>query len=138
MWRTIWMYAALALAFLLLLRLSRMAYISGSAPFEWILAGVAGVFLFLGMVLFRLGKQKTIQPDVDHQKLRQLGLSQREYEVLCAVCKGFSNREIAESLYITESTVKTHVSNLLVKLDARRRTELMHKARALNLTPDRV
>ena len=75
---------------------------------------------------------------MDHQKLRQLGLSQREYEVLCAVCKGFSNREIAESLYITESTVKTHVSNLLVKLDARRRTELMHKARALNLTPDRV
>ena len=132
------MYAALALAFLLLLRLSRMAYISGSAPFEWILAGVAGVFLFLGMVLFRLGKQKTVQPGVDHQKLRQLGLSQREYEVLCAVCKGFSNREIAESLYITESTVKTHVSNLLVKLDARRRTELMHKARALNLTPDRV
>ena len=86
------------------------------------------------MALTRWGKKPAPTPEPDIRKKEQLGLSNRELEVLRAVCKGMSNREIGEALFISESTVKTHVSNLLAKLDVKRRTQLMGKARALNLT----
>ncbi len=50
-------------------------------------------------------------------------LSERELEVLKLVAAGFSNREIAKALYITEGTVKNHISNVLRKLDLRDRTQ---------------
>ncbi|WP_088340288.1 response regulator transcription factor [Robiginitalea sediminis] len=133
MWRTIWVFSALILAILILLRLSRMAYLGHLLRIEWLLAGVAALFLILGMALTRSGKKPapTLGPDI--RKKEQLGLSNRELEVLTAVCQGMSNREIGEALFISESTVKTHVSNLLAKLDVKRRTQLVGKARALNL-----
>ncbi|MEM9327658.1 MAG: response regulator transcription factor [Bacteroidota bacterium] len=63
----------------------------------------------------------------------KLGISQRELEVLQQMSHGFSNKEIADKLFIAESTVKTHVSSLLVKLHAKRRTEAIHKARDYRL-----
>ena len=72
----------------------------------------------------------------DRRKVEQLGLTPREYEVLTALCEGLSNREIASRLFITESTVKTHVSNLLLKLDVSRRTQLIGRAKALHLLPE--
>ncbi|THE12099.1 response regulator transcription factor [Bacillus timonensis] len=50
-------------------------------------------------------------------------LTNRELDVLKEIAKGKSNKEIASSLYITEKTVKTHVSNLLGKLDLTDRTQ---------------
>ena len=50
-------------------------------------------------------------------------LSEREVEVLRLVAAGSSNREIARELYITEGTVKNHISNILRKLDLRDRTQ---------------
>jgi DNA-binding NarL/FixJ family response regulator len=60
-------------------------------------------------------------------------LTERELDVLRALAGGLSNREIADRLVITEGTVKTHVSNVLGKLDARDRTQAVLKAQALNL-----
>jgi DNA-binding NarL/FixJ family response regulator len=51
------------------------------------------------------------------------GLSPRELDVLRQLAVGKSNPEIAEALYIGRGTVRTHVSNILTKLDARTRTE---------------
>ena len=55
-------------------------------------------------------------------------LTRREREVLHLICAGFSNREIADLLRLAEGTVKNHVSNLLLKLDARDRTRAALKA----------
>ncbi|TRX59630.1 response regulator transcription factor [Fulvivirga sp. M361] len=78
-------------------------------------------------------KQKTEAILLNQEKAHQLDLSKREYEVLIEMVDGKSNKEIAETLFISESTVKTHVSNLFIKLDAKRRTEAIHKARNLDL-----
>jgi DNA-binding CsgD family transcriptional regulator len=54
---------------------------------------------------------------------RMLEPSQRELEVLRLLAQGMTNREIAETLYISPHTVKEHVSNILMKLDASDRTQ---------------
>jgi NarL family two-component system response regulator LiaR len=65
--------------------------------------------------------------------LAQTGISKREYEVLELMAQGMSNREIAEKLFVSLNTVKTHTSNLFVKLDAKRRTQAIQKAKELGL-----
>jgi len=63
------------------------------------------------------------------------GLTQREIEVLQLIAEGKSNQEIAAAMYVSQNTVKTHVSNLFSKLDVQRRTQAVQKARALKLIP---
>ena len=60
-------------------------------------------------------------------------LSERELEILRLLAAGDSNKEIAAALYITEGTVKNHVTNILGKLDARDRTQAALRARELGL-----
>ena len=64
-----------------------------------------------------------------------LGLSDRELEVLHELAAGRSNKEIAARLHVSPNTVKTHVARVLDKLDARRRTEAIRRARELGLLP---
>ncbi len=63
-------------------------------------------------------------------------LSARELEVLRHVAAGASNREIAAALYLTEGTVKNHVTSVLTKLDVRDRTQAALRAHALGLVDD--
>jgi two-component system, NarL family, response regulator LiaR len=63
-------------------------------------------------------------------------LTEREYEVLCLVAQGLSNREIAEKLVISEKTVKTHISSLLGKLGQEDRTRLAIYAIKKGLVPE--
>ena len=59
------------------------------------------------------------------EQFKSYNLTTREIEVLQELAKGSSNLEIASMLYLSESTVKTHVSNILFKLQAKRRTEVI-------------
>lgn len=73
--------------------------------------------------------------ELDQEKITQLGISTREYEVLELIAKGNSNQEIADYLFISLNTVKTHSSNLFSKLDVKRRTQAVQQARALRILP---
>ncbi len=65
---------------------------------------------------------------VNEAELEKLNLSKREYEVLQLLVKGYSNAEIAAQLFLSVSTIKTHISNLFVKLDVKSRTQAIEKA----------
>lgn len=71
---------------------------------------------------------------IDQAELEKLKLTPREYEVLQLMVKGHSNAEIAESLFLSLSTIKTHASNLFVKMDVSSRTKAIEKAKRLRLT----
>jgi ATP/maltotriose-dependent transcriptional regulator MalT len=65
----------------------------------------------------------------------QLELSKREMEILNLLAQGYSNQEIAATLFISLSTVKTHNQNLFEKLDVKRRIQAVEKAKRLQLIP---
>jgi len=64
-----------------------------------------------------------------------LGITARELEILTLVARGFSNREIATQLFVSENTVKTHCARAFDKLGAARRTQAVHRGKELGLLP---
>ena len=70
---------------------------------------------------------------IDYEQIKKVGLTQREHDVLVKMADGLSNQEIAQQLFLSESTVKTHVSNILFKLDAKRRTQAIQSAKKLKI-----
>jgi len=67
--------------------------------------------------------------------LAELPLTSREQDVFQLLAQGASNRQIAETLTITENTVKTHVRNVLEKLELHSRSEVAAYARRLSSSP---
>ena len=75
-----------------------------------------------------------IAPFVADPAVRErLGITPRELEILQAIAAGLSNREIAEQLFVSENTVKTHSSRLFEKLSAKRRTQAVEHAKRAGL-----
>lgn len=65
--------------------------------------------------------------------IRTLGLSERELEVLQLLAQGLSNQEMADALFVSISTIKTHLLHLYQKLDVTRRTQAIRKAKSLQI-----
>jgi two-component system, NarL family, response regulator LiaR len=72
---------------------------------------------------------------VDETRVRALGITPRELEILQHIARGMSTREIAAALFVSENTVKTHASRLLDKLGVNRRIKAVEAARSLGLIP---
>jgi len=133
--KTIGIFSALIIALLLLFQLSKYSVLSSNTSIEFVIAIISLIFFVLGVIINKkvLHKEKTTTQKIEHQKIEQLGISNREYEVLCQIAIGLSNKEIAQKLFVSESTIKTHVSNLFVKLNAKRRTQAIQIAKELQI-----
>jgi DNA-binding NarL/FixJ family response regulator len=133
--KTVFVFALLILALLLLFKLSTYSIISGDTTTEIAVGGIAIVFFIIGLFFNKKKrvKQKSITSEIDLKKVKQLEITSREYEVLKEIAAGLSNKEIAEKLFVSESTIKTHVSGLLLKLNAKRRTQAIQKAKELQI-----
>ena len=131
-------FGLLAVAFLLLVQLSKYSWLTYRWDTELVLLLIAVALIGLGFVIHQyvtIRKRSHEHFDADNVDYGKFGISAREYDVLVGMSDGLSNLQIADKLFISENTVKTHVSNLLLKLDARRRTEAMVKAREKGLIP---
>ncbi|MGB0523631.1 MAG: response regulator transcription factor [Flammeovirgaceae bacterium] len=144
--QTILRYGLLVVALLILTQLSKFSLFYQNSISEGSVLLFAILFLILGVYL---GKQLLIKPKplssekalVQSQKstleletqLKSLQISKREMEVLELIAEGLSNKEIGERLFLSESTIKTHVSNLLSKLNVKRRTQAIVKAKEMGI-----
>jgi len=129
--KTILVFALLSFAIFLLFQISKYVVLSEGLQIEIIIAIMAVVFLIIGIYINKrsLHKFKPTSKEIDHQKISELDITKREYQVLEAISEGLSNKEIADKLFLSESTIKTHVSSLLVKLNAKRRTQALQIAK---------
>src|SRR5262245_12331679 len=104
----------------------------------------AGLGIWLGLKLTRHKETVVVKEvpvvvaapfELNQRKLAELGVTPRELEILHLIAAGLSNREIAEKLFVSENTVKTHSSRLFDKLSARRRTQAVQIGKAMGLIP---
>jgi DNA-binding CsgD family transcriptional regulator len=138
----------IALAVLLVLvKWVELSFIFINYPIEIYVSIIAVIFTALGIWLaLKLTKPKTNTVIVEKQvpasgfvfnetQQKQLRISSRELEVLQLMAQGLSNQQIADSLFVSVPTIKTHANNLFLKLDAERRTQAIEKAKKLSLIP---
>ena len=133
-------FGLLSLCLLLLFKISEIGFIRGDVRLEIIVAIVAVIFFFAGLY-FNHRSRKAKNPAspinegsfINYEEIKKSGLTQREHDVLQKMTEGLSNAEIAQQLFVSESTIKTHVSNILLKLDAKRRTQAVRIARELKI-----
>jgi len=140
--RTILLYGIAMAALIGLLKVVEYKYFVRDIPLEFYVGIIALLFTALGIWAgLRLTRPKVVEVLVDgpfvrdEEALKRQGISKREFEVLELIAAGLSNQEIADRLFVSNSTVKTHVSNVLAKLDASRRTEAIANAKQLRIIP---
>ncbi len=142
---------SISLALLLfLLKWLELRFIIFDYSFEIYIGFIAVIFTALGIWLaLKLSKPKietvVVEKEVyinsnenfvlNTSLISQLELSKREMEILGLLAQGHSNQEIATTLFVSLSTVKTHLQNLFEKLEVKRRTQAVEKAKRLHLIP---
>ena len=89
--------------------------------------------IWVGSRLTKRGESKPFEKNA--QAIEYLGISDREYQVLELLAEGRSNQDIADSLFVSPNTVKTHLAHLYEKLEASRRTQAIQKAKTLRIIP---
>ncbi len=147
-YRSILIYGASLAAALFLMKWLEWRFLIVSHAFEIYAGIIALLFTGLGIWLaMKLSRPKikiiTIEKELAAEKafvlnskaLSETGVSARELEVLELIADGLSNQEIAERLFVSLSTIKTHSSNLFFKLEVQRRTQAIEKAKRMELIP---
>ncbi|MDF3078616.1 MAG: helix-turn-helix transcriptional regulator [Sphingobacteriaceae bacterium] len=142
---------SISLAFLLFfLKWLELRFIIFTNSFEVYAGLIAVLFTGLGIWLaLKLSEPKVetrvVEKEVyvakgenfvrNNSLISQLDISKRELEILNLMAQGHSNEEIASEIFVSLSTVKTHNQNLFAKLDVKRRTQAIEKAKRLSLIP---
>ena len=131
-------FGLLITALLILFRVASIYHLSSDTGDLWI-AGFSLLFLLIGIILSRqLFLKKVIvtqaaPASINHEQLLKEGISKREAEILLLMHEGLSNQQIADKLFISENTIKKHISNIFQKLQVERRTEAVKKALELSI-----
>jgi two-component system, NarL family, response regulator LiaR len=147
--RSVILYGALLASLLFLLKWLEWRFIIVNYAFELYAGIIAIIFTALGIWLaLKLSKPKTTTITIEKEilvnkdgfvlnenALDEMGISKRELEVLTLMAGGLSNQEIAQRLFVSLNTIKTHSSKVFEKLEVQRRTQAVEKARRLNLIP---
>ncbi len=146
--KAVWPYGLLLGAILIAFKLFEYSYFSRRITLDLYLGVVSIVFLAVGLIIGlkgagRQNKSAAPQDDMPAQPAAstpdlpalppELDLSRRELEVLSYLVQGHTNRQIAEALFVSLNTVKTHVSNIYRKLDVERRAQAVARAKALEI-----
>jgi len=132
-------FGLLILSLLILFKIGEVNFTKGNVRLEVIVAIVALIFFFVGLYFNNKAQKKVTvvsessSQNIDYEQIKKVGLTQREHDVLVKMADGLSNQEIAQQLFLSESTVKTHVSNILFKLEAKRRTQAIQSAKKLKI-----
>ncbi|MEP1151769.1 MAG: LuxR C-terminal-related transcriptional regulator [Balneola sp.] len=92
-----------------------------------------GLGLWVGKKLTNQTKIESPPFEQNEKAIRYLKISERELEVLELVAEGLSNKQISEKLFVSVNTTKTHLSHLYEKLEVKRRTQAVEKAKSLKL-----
>lgn len=144
------LYGACLALLLFLLKWLELRLIVINHAFEVYIGAIAIIFTALGIWLaLKLARPRVktviVEKEVlvsrpaeftlNREELDRLGLSTRELEVLQLMSEGLSNQEIAGRLFVSLNTVKTHSSNLFLKMDVKRRTQAIEKAKRLSIIP---
>lgn len=140
MTRTIVIYGTVLAVLVFLLKFVEYRFLVRDLSIEFYIGAVAVLFTVLGIWAGRkLTRKKvvTVGPAfvLNEVELQRLGISKREHEVLGLMAEGLSNQEIADHLFVSLNTVKTHTSNLFLKLEVSRRTQAVQRAKQLRLIP---
>lgn len=149
-YKTVWLYGASLAILLLLLKWLELKFVIYDHAFELYAGSIAVLFTGLGIWLSKkLSKprieqrvvEKTVFRDpslsfvMNEKEMMRLGISQREREVLQLMAEGLSNQEIADRLFVSLNTVKTHAARLFEKLDVQRRTQAVERGKQAGLIP---
>jgi two-component system, NarL family, response regulator LiaR len=142
---SIFLYGLAMAALIGLLKFVEYRFFVRDLSLELYIGVVAVLFIGLGIWVGRRLTARPTEPEhlpppdtpftLDEASLKKVGVTKREYEVLGLIAEGLSNQEIADRLFVSTSTVKTHTSNLFLKLEASRRTQAIQKAKELGLLP---
>ncbi|MEL7005489.1 MAG: LuxR C-terminal-related transcriptional regulator, partial [Bacteroidota bacterium] len=141
--KTIFLYAGLMSMLVLLMKFMDYRLFVHDISTEIYIGIIAtlctGLGVWMGLKLTRpkvIVKPTQLEAfELDPKKLTALGMSRREYDVLELMAQGMSNQEIADKLFISLNTVKTHSSNLFMKLDVKRRTQAVQYAKQIGILP---
>jgi ATP/maltotriose-dependent transcriptional regulator MalT len=146
--KTVLIYGAIGGALIAALKIAEYRFLVVEHALE-IYGGIvallfAALGIWLGLKLTRpketvvLKEVRVPTPErfvLDTARQEQLGITRRELEILELIAAGLSNKEIAEKLFVSENTVKTHSARVLDKLNAKRRTQAVQLAKEAGLLP---
>ena len=136
MLKTILIYGAILAAGACGLQWLQYRYLVHAYPLEAYLGLIGLIFLVLGILIgarFFRRAPHAVPFEANTQVQQTLGISEREMQVLKLLADGRSNKEIASDLDVSPNTVKTHIARLFEKLEVRRRTEAILRARELGM-----